>query len=193
MPLFGRKIYFIKKDFQSRFIVRFVVITTIWATAAIALFTLMAERKLQEVLYSPHITVSTTAELLLPSAFQAHLISLLLFTVILLVSIHALWKRLSVPLHSLKRDIVRIAGGDLVSGVALREDEEFQDLAADLDGMRGELRRKVAGMKERHAELSEAAEAMEKALLKGTLSADQVAAFREKVSWMREELHEFTY
>ncbi len=193
MPLFGRKIYFIKKDFQSRFIVRFVVITTVWATGAIALFALMAERKLQEVLYSPHITVSTTAELLMPSAFQAHLISLLLFTVILLYAIHALWKRLSVPLHSLKKDIVRIAGGDLVSGVALREEEEFQDLAADLDGMRGELRRKVTAMKERHEELSEAAEAIEKALIRGTLSADQVAVFREKVLWMREELHEFTY
>ena len=192
MPLF-RRVYFIQKDFQSRFILRFVLTITIWAVAAISLFLLMAERKMEELLYSPHITVKTTAELLMPSIFQAHALALVLFTGILLYALHSLWKRLSVPLYSLKKDITRIAMGDLVSGVVLRDDEEFQGLAKDVDNMRSSLRRSFVRLKERHLELSGAARELEKALLKGKLSAGEVAALQKKVSQMQEELRAFSY
>jgi hypothetical protein len=104
----NRKIYLVKKDFQSRFILRFVITTTVWAAVTVSLFTLMARKRLEEFLYSPHINIKTTSELLMPSAVHAHIISLLFFIALLAYAIRSLWKRLAGPLYSLKNDITRI-------------------------------------------------------------------------------------
>ncbi len=193
MLFMGRKNYFIKKDFQTRFIVRFVVTTTVWAAAAVSLFALLGSRRLEEVLYSPHINIRTTTELLMPSALQAHAISLALFAAILGYAIYALWKRLSVPLYCLKKDLARVSAGDLGSGITLREGEEFRDLASDLDGMRNGLRQKFARVKGAHETLSAAASDLERAVLKGRPSAQDVASLRSAVERMKEELNGFTW
>ena len=193
MGITGRKIYFIKKDFQFRFILRFVITTTVWGAATVSLFTVMAGKRLEEFLYSPHINIKTTAELLMPSAIHAHIISLLFFTALLAYAIRALWKKLGGPLYSLKKDITRMTSGDLVSGVALRGDEEFQDLASDLDRMRGELRDRFVRLKEREDALSAAVSTLDRAVLKGSPSADHLSAVREATAKMKQELKGFTY
>ena len=189
---FDRRVYFINKDFQSRFIIRFVITTTVWALAAVALFTFIAGKRLEDVLYSPHISIQSSVELLMPSAFQAYVLSLILFTGILIFAFRALWKRLSLPLYSMKKDIARIAAGDLASGVSLREDEEFQELAFDLDGMRSRLRNKFSLLKERRAALSESVAELEKAVWKGTPSISHVAAVKKAAEQLKGDLDGFT-
>src|SRR3989337_685227 len=112
MGIAGRKIYFIKKDFQFRFILRFVITTTVWAAATVSLFTIMAGKRLEEFLYSPHINIKTTSELLMPSAIHAHIISLLFFTALLAYAIRALWKKLGGPAYTLQNDTTRTTSGD---------------------------------------------------------------------------------
>jgi nitrate/nitrite-specific signal transduction histidine kinase len=153
----------------------------------------MAEKRLEEFLYSPHINIKTTSELLMPSAVHAHIISLLFFTALLAYVIRSLWKKLAGPIYSLKKDITRIASGDLVSGVALRGDEEFQDLASDLDRMRGELRDKFVRLKGREEDLSLAVSTLDRAVLKGAPSVAHLPVVREATAKMREELRGFTY
>lgn len=187
-----RRNYFIKKNFQTRFILRFVVTTTIWAVAAVSLFVMMAERRIEDVLYSPHINVRSAVELVMPSLLSAHLLSLILFTVLLLLAVRGLWKRLSPPLYSLKRDIMRLAAGDLVSGIALSEGDEFQDLAADLDRMRSGLRERFIRLKERQKVLSESAAELQKAVLKSKDASDELKRVKDAIGRMKEELDGFS-
>lgn len=188
-----RRTYFIKKNFQTRFILRFVVTTTIWAVAAAFLFVFMAERRLEEVLYSPHINVRTTVDIITPSLLTAHLLSLALFGILLLFAVWGLWRRLSLPLFILKKDIQRLAGGDLASHITLGEHDEFQDLAADLDRMRSELRGKFVRLKERQTALSDAAAGLERAVLKDKETVVHADALKKAVERMKEELNGFTY
>ena len=188
-----RKNYFINKDFQSRFILRFVLTTTLWAVAAIALFAYFAKKRLQDALYTTHLKVSSPGELLLSSAVSAHAVALVLFVVLLAYAIYALSKKLSVPLYILKKDIARIAGGDLATEVSLREEDEFQYLASDVDAMRKELDGKLIKIKEGHAVLSLAVSELQKAALKGNPSANHVGSLKEAVARMKEELNAFTY
>lgn len=188
-----RKTYFIKKNFQTRFILRFVITTTIWAVAAVSLFVFMAGRRLEEVLYSPHINVRTTGDVIMPSLLSAHLFSLALFGILLLLAVWGLWRRLAPPLFSLKKDIQRLAGGDLASPITLGEHDEFQDLAADLDHMRSELRGKFVRLKERQSTLSDAAAGLERAVLKGREAVVYVDALKKAAERMKEELNGFTY
>lgn len=193
MAIPKRKQYFVKKDFQSRFILRFVVTATLWVAAAVAFFAYLAEQRLEKVMYSPHISVKTGAELLMPSMLNAHMYSLLIFAALLAYTIYALWTRLSVPLHSLKKDLKRIASGDLASDVVLREEEEFQDLAGDLDAMRGALKQKFIRMRDRHAELSHAVFGLDRVIMKGNPSLNEVAALKNAAAHMKEALNDFTY
>src|SRR5512141_1407768 len=126
MSFVTRRIYFINKDFQTRFILRFVITATVWAVITVILFVIMAERRLEEIRYSTHIMVRTTSDVLLPSALTAQFITILIFAAALAYAIHSLWGSLAAPLFSLKKDIARIAAGDLVSPVILREEDEFQ-------------------------------------------------------------------
>lgn len=187
-----RKNFFIDKDFQSRFILRFVFTTTLWAIAAIALFAYFARKRLQDALYTTHLKASSPGELLLSSTAAAQAIALLLFIVLLAYSIHALRKRLSVPLYMLKKDLARIAGGDLAAVVSLRAEDEFQDLAEDVEAMRKELGRKLINVKERHAALSAAVAGLQMAVLKGDLSAKDAGILKAAAARMKEELNAFT-
>jgi methyl-accepting chemotaxis protein len=193
MTFISRRIYFIKKDFQTRFILRFVITATAWAVITVILFVIMAERRLEEVRYSTHIMVKTTSDVLLPSALTAQFITILIFAAALAYAIHSLWMSLAAPLFSLKKDIARIAGGDLVSPVTLREEDEFQDLASELDKMRNDLHHRWARIKERHDRLTEAAGVLHTSVIKGKPSVSHASLLRESVERMKEEINVFKY
>jgi methyl-accepting chemotaxis protein len=193
--LFGkrskRKIYFIKKDFQSRFILRFVAVSTVWLAASVLLFFYLAHKKLEEIRYSSHIDIRTTSELLMPVTVSALAVSLLIFACILGYAIHTLLHRLSGPLDQIRRDISRIAGGDLTSDIILRKKDEFQDLAADLEKMRTVLRERFARIKEQQAMLSVAAVELSRSVQVGNASPQQVASLESVVAGMKEAVHVF--
>jgi methyl-accepting chemotaxis protein len=191
MRLKSRKIYFIKKDFQSRFILRFVAVATVWAAAAVLLFASLAKRRLEEVRYSSSIDITTTRELLLPITVGAHIVSLLIVAGILAYAIHALWRRLSAPLSTIKSGIAGIARGELAREIVLGKDEEFQDLAADLNGMRSALRDRIVRIKKQQQELAAAAAEFNRAVLEGKPPAPAAASLRIALERLREELNAF--
>ena len=189
----NRKIYFIDKDFQSRFILRFVAVATMWAVATIMLFAYLAGKRLDAIRYSSYIDIKTTSELLLPVTVGVHVISLLVFAGILATTINSLWKRLSPPLYSIKKDIVRIAGGDLASEVSLSKGEEFQYLAIELDGMRTGVREKIVRLKEQQAVLSAAADELVRSTLGGKPSLPSAASLQSAVERMKKDVQAFHY
>jgi methyl-accepting chemotaxis protein len=191
MPFKNRRIFFIKKDFQTRFILRFIAIATIWAAASVMLFAYLAGRRLDSIRYSSHLDITTMKELLLPITVGAHVVSLLMFAGILAYTIGTLWRRLSPPLYSIKKDLARIAAGDLMSEVSLSKEEEFQDLAAAVDGMRKGLREKIVPLQGQQALLSAAAAELSSAILEGNPSLTHVAALRSGVERMKEDIRAF--
>jgi methyl-accepting chemotaxis protein len=188
---YKRKIYFINKDFQSRFILRFVAVATVWSAASVLLFFYLANKKLEEVRYSSYIDMSTTSELLMPVTIGALAVSLLIFAGILGYAIHRLLHKLSGPLGQIRRDIARIAGGDLTSDIILREKDEFQDLAAGLEAMRTELRERIARIKDQQATLAAAAAELNKSVREGNASPQHVASLEDALARLKERVHAF--
>jgi methyl-accepting chemotaxis protein len=188
-----RKIYFIKKDFQSRFILRFAAVATVWAGATVVLFSYLAGKRLDELRYSSRVDIKTMSDLLLPITIGAHVVSLLIFAGILAYTIRSLWKRLTPPLFSIKKDIARIAGGDLMSAVSLSKNEEFEDIAAELDGMRVELREKIVKIKAGQQALSAAAAEFARAVYEGTATPSHAASLQSAAARMHEDIRAFHY
>jgi methyl-accepting chemotaxis protein len=187
-----RRNYFINKDFQGRFILRFVLTTTLWAVAAITFFAYFGKKRLQEALYTTHLKASSPGELLLSSAATAYALALVLFVVLLAYAVYSLRKKLSAPLYMLGKDMARIADGDLVTEVSLRDEDEFQELASDVDTMRKELDQKLIRIKEAHTALSSAVSELQRAALKGDPSANHIDPLKNAVTRMKEALNAFT-
>ena len=193
LKLRKRKKYFINKDFQSRFILRFAAVATLWAGATVVLFSYLAAKRLDAIRYSSQVDIKTMGDLLLPITIGTHVVSLLVFACILAYTIRSLWKRLTPPLFSIKKDIMRIAGGDLASVVSLSKDEEFEDLAADLEGMREELRKKMVKIKAGQQALSAAAAEFARAVYEGNASPAHAASLQSAAARMQEDLQGFHY
>jgi len=177
----NRKIYFIKKDFQSRFILRFVIIATIWAASTVLLFTYLAKKQLDALRYSSYVDIKTTGDLLLPITIGAHIVSLLIFVCLLAYTIHSLWEKLSLPLKKIKTNISLIAIGDLTQNIALDSGEEFQDMAADLEGMRIALRARFVRIKEQQQRLAAAVDELNRSIQAGTSLNAPIASLRDTI------------
>jgi len=186
-----RKKYFIRKDFQSRFILRFVAAATVWGVTTVLLFVYLAGKKLDDLRYSSHIDIQTTSELLLPITVGVHAVSLLIFAVILTYMIHALWPKLSQPLMVIKKSLVMIADGDLTGKVILRKKDEFRYLAGELNEMRKGIRERMVMIKDGQQEVSAAANELGRSILEGNPSLPAVASLQSAVGRMREALQAF--
>jgi methyl-accepting chemotaxis protein len=188
-----RKIYFIKKDFQSRFILRFVAIATAWAAVSVSLFAYLAKKRLDSIRYSSYVDVKTTSDLLLPITISVHVISLLIFAGILASTIYSLWKRLSSPLQKIKSDISMIAIGDLTGRVTIDRDEEFQDLAEDIEGMRSALHKRIVRIKDHQRGLAMAVAELDRSTHEGISPGSSAAFLRDTVERMKAEVEAFHY
>jgi methyl-accepting chemotaxis protein len=80
-----------------------------------------------------------------------------------------------------------------MSEVSLSKKEEFQDLAADLDGMRKDLREKIVRIKDQQAVLSAAADELSKSILEGNPSLPHVVLLQSGVERMKEYVRAFHY
>jgi methyl-accepting chemotaxis protein len=188
-----RRWYFEKKYYQTRFIARFVIVTTIWSIVAASLFAYIAGKRLEATMYSSHLSVASADDLLIPSAMHAQGLALLPYVLLLAYAIHDLGKRISAPLFMLKQDITRLGSGDLVDPVTLRPEDEFQDMAADLDAMRLELSRRFSRIKEKHEELAQSVFGLDRAFLQGHPLTENIKEIRTAAARMKEELKTFTW
>jgi methyl-accepting chemotaxis protein len=188
-----RKIYFIQKDMQSRFILRFAVAVTSWAAMTMLLFAYFAGKKLDDVRYSSHIDIQSTMELLFPITFGTQAVSMLIFIGILAYAIRSLWQKLSSPLYAVKKSMEKIAGGDLTNKVVLRKKDEFQDLATDLEGMRLGLREKIDRIKQQQQAISLAANNISNAILIGESASPYIVSLQSIVVEMKAAVKAFHY
>ncbi|HTF99844.1 MAG TPA: HAMP domain-containing protein [Nitrospirota bacterium] len=186
----NRRTYFIKKDFQLRFILRFVLVTTVWAGATVLLFELLALKRMEQAHLSPAVNAAS-ADLLLPVTFAAHLFSLAVFASILAYTVRSLWRRLAEPLAKIKSELARIAAGELARPVTLRKSDEFQDLASDVDSMRRALRDKVVLLKQGGLALAVASSQLNRALDENKAAPAHAEALRALVEKMKKDVRAF--
>ncbi len=189
--MFFRKIYFINKRFQTRFILKFVLAVMCWAVATVWVYSSLVEKKLDALRYSSHVDIKTTGDLLLPITLGTHLISFLLFAALLAYTMRSVMKKLSPPLYSIKKDLARIASGDLTSEVSLCKGEEFQELTSELELMRRGLRENFVLIKDRQLALSSAMSHIDNAMSEGRLSMTHVETLQSETARLKESVHLF--
>jgi methyl-accepting chemotaxis protein len=188
---YKRRNYFIKKGFQGKFVLIFVLISTIGGVTAIGVFNFLAYRKLDLMQYSIHIFTETTGQLLFRDILYANLLALfLVFFLFIFTTIRIFWK-ITGPLYRIQTDLSKISQGDLSFSIISRSKDEFKDFAGQLNIMIDSFRRRFKEIKDLSQSLTKSVIEMEKVSDKPDMLALKTEKAIEHAKAVEKELKTF--
>ncbi|MBI4685661.1 MAG: methyl-accepting chemotaxis protein [Nitrospirae bacterium] len=189
MRTYRRKKYFVKKNFQARFILKFLVLSSIASILSILLFNYLAYRKIDSVLFSMRIPASGAGELLLKEAFYSNLFAIAVVVIMVMITVRGIFHKIARPLYAIRANLQKIRSGDLSLKIALRRGDEFKDVADELNGMILGLHQRFTEIKGNAQQLSEYARELKD--LSGDKNKERLEALKEQVRAVEETLEKF--
>jgi methyl-accepting chemotaxis protein len=150
-----RRQYFIKKDFQARFIARFILILIIGGVISVGMTLLTTRGTLTTSFVDSRLVIQDTPLVILPSVVLTTVISILVVGIIAAIVMLLVSHKIAGPMFRFEKDIERITGGDLKSHINLRKGDQFQEMVKTLNTMIDSLNSKVSEIRHDVAEQAE--------------------------------------
>jgi methyl-accepting chemotaxis protein len=146
--IYRRKNYFIDKNFQSKFILRFCLLVVIGGLLTIGLLYFFAMKSTTVAFVNSRVVARTTADFILPILVQTVaivviVVSLATVFVTLLVS-----HKIAGPLYRFKKVMQALTDGDFSSEFKIRRLDQLQDLADSFNVMIVKVRQELRGLKD---------------------------------------------
>ncbi|MBW2673572.1 MAG: HAMP domain-containing protein [Deltaproteobacteria bacterium] len=142
-PTYKRRSYFVKKDFQVKFILKFCLIVLIGAVISSALLLIMTRDTLTSSFHHSRLTIENTGLAILPDVIITWVITLILITLATAAVILFISHKIAGPLFRLEQEVKDIGKGDLTRKITLREKDQVTALANGLTEMAAKLNKKV--------------------------------------------------
>lgn len=146
---YKRRHFFIKKEFQFRFIVRFCLLVVFGEILSTGLILFFSRGNLTSLFSNSHLVVTDTADFILPAVLYSNLITIILISLAMIVVTLFVSHKIAGPLFRLEKDVNVIAGGDLTYTVRLRKADQLKELSNDINQMTMKLNNKVIGIQDR--------------------------------------------
>ena len=143
-----RRQYYINKDFQTRFIIKFVLILVAGGLLTVGLTFLNTQDTLTAVYANSKLTIQNTALAIMPSVGFTTIITTLALGLVVIVVTLLVSHKIAGPMFRFEKDITRIAQGDLKSRIRIRKGDQFQELAESLNYMIQSLSNRMNAVKE---------------------------------------------
>jgi methyl-accepting chemotaxis protein len=143
-----RRQYFIQKDFQSKFILKFCIILLIGIIISVGLLFLFSKNTLTSSFEQSRLVIKNTADAILPGVFLSHLIALVIIILLTIVITLLVSHKLAGPLFRFEKELKEIGNGDLSKVVKVRKKDQIKAMADSLNQMRANLQNKILDIKE---------------------------------------------
>ena len=140
---YKRRQYFIKKDFQFKFILKFCLIILIGTILSTGLLFLFSQGTLTSSFQQSRLVIKNTALTILPAVIYTNLIMLGLITLATIVVTLFVSHKIAGPLFRFEKELKDIEKGDLTKSIKLRKKDQTTDLADSLNKMTASLHGKV--------------------------------------------------
>lgn len=144
---YKRRTYYLKNSAQSKFIFRFVTLSILGGSIALATFNFLAYKKIDALLYSMRLPSISPGGLLWHEMLYTNLFVIVFILVAFALTARGLFNKIHGPLKKMTFDISRISNGDLSTIVSLRQHDEFRDIATDLTKMTEVLKERLTKVK----------------------------------------------
>ena len=148
-----RKIYYIKKEFQRNFIIKFCLLVILGAVVSGTVIYMVSRGTSTTVFENSRIRIRSTADFILPAvligtAATAVLVGFATFFITLYTS-----HKIAGPLYRIEKDLQKAIEGDLRVKFNLREGDQLQPLASSIESLVATIREDVKELKQVTGEL----------------------------------------
>lgn len=171
-----RKKYFINRQFQAKFILKFCGLVIAGAFLFGAIVLLMSRKTVTTAFENAHLTIKSTADFIFPALLVGSAVVIVAVGLATIVITLFTSHKIVGPLYRMEKDIQEVTGGNLNKQFKLRYSDELKALAQSLDAM-------VQSMKEKMTAINTATAGVEEVLKK--------YASKEQFEKLKEALEKF--
>jgi methyl-accepting chemotaxis protein len=144
---YRRRNYYIDKEFQTKFIIKFWLIVAIGSLFTIAAMYWLAQSTTTVGIMDGRIAVHTTAEYLLPLMVQTVSIELLIVSIFTIIMTLFISHKIAGPLYRLKITMKALGDGNL-KPMRLRQDDQLKEVAVSYNEAIVNLNDKIRKIKD---------------------------------------------
>jgi len=150
-----RKQVYINKDFQTRFIIKFVLVLVLAGAISIGLTLFNTQGTLTSSFSNSKLVIQSTSLAIMPSVIYTNLITTAVVGIIMVMVAMLVSHKIAGPMLRFEIDIKRIAGGDLKNRINTRQGDQFKELALSLNTMIEQLNQRLSGIKQQASALAD--------------------------------------
>lgn len=143
-----RRNYFIKKDFQGRYIFSFFVLVVAGSIFFTIIFSLLSSDTFTIVYKNYNLQIGKTPVILLMEILRAHWIFLVVGGFVVVVISMFLTHRIAGPLYKFEQSIHEMNRGNIGFDIHLRKNDEGKDLARMINQFNGLLSSRLKELRE---------------------------------------------
>lgn len=183
-----RKKLYIKKEFQTDFSIKFLILIALESVLAIGLFLYLSRGTVITGYSGSEIIIAGTGEYFLPTVLLANLALIGVTAIAGFIIMVAYSHKIAGPLYRFEKSIDEMASGDLTSRFNLRSNDQLEELALRINRLSENLDRAVTAIKD---EASEFGDALEEAREGGQGLDEKLRRATERLEKLREALSYF--
>ncbi len=142
-PKLARRQYFIQKDYQFKFILKFCLIVLAGSIISTAFLFFFAQGTLTSSFEHSRLVIRNTATAIMPAVILTNVITLIVITFATIVVVLFISHKIAGPMFRFEKDLKDIGQGDLTKKVRLRKKDQLTNLANGLNTMTASLHEKV--------------------------------------------------
>ena len=140
---YQRRQYFVKKEFQLKFILKFCLLIFIGTIISTGLLFVFSQDTLTSSFQQSRLVIKSTGLTILPSVVYTNLITLGLIAIATIIVTLFVSHKMAGPLFRFEKELKDIGGGDLTRQVILRKKDSIGDMAVCLNNMVASLHDKL--------------------------------------------------
>jgi methyl-accepting chemotaxis protein len=140
---YSRRNYYIDKDFQNKFIMKFCALVALGAVVTMALLYFFARQATTVAIVQSRITVRTTADFLLPLMIQTVIIVTVVVSIAAAVVMLFVSHKIAGPLFRFKQTFKELAAGNFSNQVRLRKGDQLIEVASEFNHMIASVRGQI--------------------------------------------------
>lgn len=145
---YKRRIYFIEKEFQTKFILKFCALVAAGGLLTVGLLYLLAMRSTTVSIVNSRVAVRTTADFLLPILIQTVAIVTVIIGLATIVVTLIISHKIAGPLYRFKKAMQILSEGDFSSDFRIRHLDQLRDLADAFNDMIINIRKQLNVIKD---------------------------------------------
>ena len=153
-PIFRRRNYFISRDFQVRFTIKFLIVIVIEAILAIGLFMYLSRGTLTTGFIGSDFRIARTSEFFLPTLLVSNLIIIGITAIIGIAVLIYMSHRIAGPLYRFEKILTDIGRGDLTQRFKLRDKDQLSELSESITELTTTMDKRISDIKLRAHDLT---------------------------------------